>query len=144
MQATIVIPYPGTPLWKECKEKGWLLTEDYEAYDMRRPVMKIPFPEEKLLELEQDLYSAFMTPQYIMRKILSIRSLHDFMYLFYMGRKLIGHLLDFDPNQEKVTWTSVAFWKNAGGKLMKHFFSPKTSVDAEKDAIKLVDSAVNW
>lgn len=143
MQATIVIPYPATPLWKECKEKGWLLTEDYDDYDMRQPVMKIPFPRKKILELEQDLYSAFMTPQYITRKVLGIRSLHDFMYLFYMGKKLIGHLLDFDPNQTKVSYMSPKFWKNASVKLGSHFFTPKTSVDAEKSAIRLVDSAVN-
>lgn len=143
MQATIVIPYPGTPLYKECKEKGWLLTDDYDKFDMRQAVMKTPFPVKRIYELEQDLYSAFMTPQYITRKILSIRSPHDFMYLFYMGKKLIGHLLDFDPNQTKVSYTSMKFWKNAAGKLGKHFFTPKTSVDAEKEAIKLADSAVN-
>lgn len=143
MQATIVIPYPGTPLYKECKEKGWLLTDDYEAFDMRQPVMKTPFPAKYIYELEQDLYSAFMTPQYIVRKILSIRSVHDFTYLFYMAWKLIGHLLDFDPNQTKVSWTSPKFWKNAFTKLGKHFITPKTSVDAEKAAIKLADSAVN-
>lgn len=143
MQATIVIPYPGTPLYKECKEKGWLLTDDYDKFDMRQAVMKTPFPVKKIYELEQDLYSAFMTPQYITRKILGIRSVHDFKYLFYMGWKLIGHLLDFDPNQTKVSWTSPVFWKNAFNKLGKHFVTPKTSVDAEKAAIKLADSAVN-
>ncbi|OGK20123.1 hypothetical protein A3D80_04330 [Candidatus Roizmanbacteria bacterium RIFCSPHIGHO2_02_FULL_40_13b] len=143
MQATIVIPYPATPLWKECKEKGWLLTEDYDKYDMRQPVMKIPFSHKKILELEQDLYSSFMTPQYITRKIVGIRSAHDFMYLFYMGKKLIGHLLDFDPNQTKVNYFSPTFLKNASIKLGSHFFAPKTSVDAEKSAIRLVDSAVN-
>ncbi|MDO8497630.1 MAG: radical SAM protein [bacterium] len=143
MQATIVIPYPATPLWKECKEKGWLLSEDYDKYDMRQPVMKIPFSHEKLLELEQDLYSSFMSPQYIIRKVLGIRSPHDFFYLFYMGKKLIGHLLDFDPNQTKVSFFSIAFWKNASSKLSKHFFAPKTSVDYEKDAIRLADSAMN-
>ena len=143
MQATIVIPYPGTPLYKECKEKGWLLTDDYDKFDMRQSVMKTPFPKQKIYELEQDLYSSFMTPQYITRKLLSIRSLHDFKYLFYMAWKLIGHLLDFDSNQTKVSWSSPKFWKNAFKSLGKHFVAPKTSVDAEKSAIKLADSAVN-
>lgn len=143
MQATVVIPYPGTPLYKECKEKGWLLTEDYEDYDMRRPVMKIPFAQEKILELTQDLYSAFMHPRYILRKILSIRSWHDFMYLFYMAKKLFGHLLDFDPNQTKVSFTSWAFWKNAAKSLGSHFVRVKTAVDIEKDAVRLEDSVVN-
>lgn len=143
MQATIVIPYPGTPLYRQCKENGWLLTDDYDKFDMRQAVMKTPFPVKKIYELEQDLYSAFMTPQYIFRKITGIRSFHDFKYLFYMGWKLIGHLLDFDPNQTKVNWWSPKFWKNAFAKLGKHFITPKTSVDAEKAAIRLADSAVN-
>lgn len=140
MQATIVIPYPGTPLYYECKEKDWLLTDDYNRFDMREPVMKTPISKEELLALEQDLYSSFMTPQYITRKIFGIRSFHDFKYLFYMAWKLIGHLLDFDPNQTKVGFFSLAFWKNAGSKLGKHFLTPKTSVDAEKDAIRFVDA----
>jgi len=143
MQATIIIPYPGTPLYKECKEKGWLLTDDYNKFDMRQAVMKTPFPIKKIYELEQDLYSSFMTPQYITRKLLGIRSLHDFKYLFYMAWKLIGHLLDFDPNQTKVGWNSPKFWKNAFKSLGRHFVSPKTSVDAEKSAIRLADSAMN-
>ncbi|PIV08979.1 B12-binding domain-containing radical SAM protein [Candidatus Roizmanbacteria bacterium CG02_land_8_20_14_3_00_36_15] len=125
IQATLVIPYPGSKLWKECKEKGWLLTENYERYDMREPVMKIPFAKEKIYELEQELYSAFMTPQYIFRKIVSIRSFHDFKYLFYMAWKLLAHLLDFDPNQTRVNFLSFKFWKNASKKLLKHFFGYK-------------------
>jgi len=135
IQATIVIPYPGTPLYRECKEKGWLLTDDYERFDMREPVMKIPFPKEKLLELEQDLYSTFMTPQYIGRKLLRLRTVHDVKYLFYMAYKLLGHMLDFDPNQTQVRFTSLAFWKNTGSKLFGHFTKATTSVDAEKEKI---------
>lgn len=143
MQATIVIPYPGTPLFRECKEKGLLLTEDYEHYDMREPVMKTPFPKEKIYELEQELYSSFMTPHYIIRRLLAIRSFHDFTYLFYMARKLLAHLLDFDPNQTKVSLISLSFWKNAVKSLGGHFFKGKTKIDSEKDKISLNDSAVN-
>jgi radical SAM superfamily enzyme YgiQ (UPF0313 family) len=142
MQATIVIPYPGTPLYRQCKEKGLLLTDDYDRFDMREPVMKTPLTKKQLLALTQDLYSAFMTPQYMIRKIFSIRSLHDLLYLFYMAKKLIAHLLDFDPNQTKVNYFSWKFWQNAGSKLIKHFLTPKTAVDAEKDAIRFVDSVV--
>lgn len=135
IQATIIIPYPGTPLYRECKEKGWLLTDDYERFDMREPVMRIPFSHKKLLELEQDLYSTFMTPQYIGHKLLRIRTLHDIRYLFYMGYKFLGHMLDFDPNQTNVRFTSPAFWKNTTKVLFGHFISPKTSVDLEKETI---------
>ncbi len=113
MQATIVIPYPGTPLWKECKEKGWLLSEDYEEYDMRKAVMKAPLSNEQVLELTQELYSSFFTPKYILRRIVEIRDLNDIKFLVYSAWKLIGHLLDFDPNQTKVGMTSPKFWINA-------------------------------
>jgi len=135
IQATIIMPYPGTPLYRECKEKGWLLTDDYERFDMREPVMKIPFPKEKLLELEQDLYSTFMTPQYIGRKLLRLRSLHDVKYLFYMAYKFLGHMLDFDPNQTDVKFTSFKFWKNTGKQLFTHFTTSGTTVDEEKEKI---------
>ena len=143
MQATIIMPYPGTPLWKECLEKDWLLTSDYNDFDMRGPVMKIPFEEEKLMELTQDLYSAFFSPQYIMRKVVTIRNLDDIKFFYMAGKKLFGHLLDFDPNQTAVNWKSLEFWKNASNRLFSHFFRKDTNVDAEKDIVKLEDSAVN-
>lgn len=119
MQATIVIPYPGTPLWKECREKGWLLSENYEDYDMRGPVMKAPFSEKKLFELMQELYTSFMSPRYIFRKVRSIRSPADIKFFYVSGKKLLGHLLDFDPNQTKVSFRSGKFWKNAIKRLFK-------------------------
>lgn len=143
MQATIVIPYPGTPLYKECKEKDWLLTDDYEKFDMRQAVMKTPFPVEQIYALEQELYSAFISPQYIFQTLIRIRSLHDILYLFYMAKKLFGHLLDFDSAQTKVSFTSWEFWKRAFKTLGSQFVRPKTAVDAEKDAVRLQDSAVN-
>lgn len=143
MQATILIPYPGTPLYRECKENDWLLTEDYDDFDMRQPVMKTPFPPEKILELEQELYSAFSSPQFLIREILSIRSPHDVWYFFFKAKKLLAHLMDFDPNQTKVNWTSPTFWKNTFLVLWKHFFRTKTTVDKEKRQVSLEDSKFN-
>lgn len=103
MQATVTIPYPGTPLYKECVEKGWFNVDpkDYESFDMRKPVMKIPFSEERLHEMTQELYSSFITPQYFIRKILSIRKWDDVKFYMTAAKKLLGHLTDFDKNQTK-------------------------------------------
>jgi radical SAM superfamily enzyme YgiQ (UPF0313 family) len=120
MQATIVIPYPGTPLYKECIEKEWLQVSetDYQAFDMRGPVMKVPFSNEKLMDLTQELYSSFFSPSYILRKIISIRNMDDFKFIFFSAWKLLGHLLDFDKDQTKVSFFSFKFWKNAFNKLI--------------------------
>jgi len=99
LQGTVVIPYPGTPLWKECKEKDWLLSDDYDDYDMRRPVMKSPLTDAQVLELTQELYKAFLTPRYILRKFMEIRSIDDMKFLGMAGWRLIGHLVDFSPKQ---------------------------------------------
>lgn len=122
MQATIVVPYPGTPLYKECVENDLLKVNplDYEAFDMRGTVMKIPFAEERLLELTQELYSSFFTPNYMFRKILSVRNYDDIKFLFYSAWKLIGHLLDFDKEQTKVSWMSPKFWVDAVRSLFTH------------------------
>ncbi len=95
MQATVVIPYPGTPLYKECKEKGWLQTEEYEEYDMRRPVMKSPVGDEKLREAVQSVYKVAFSPEFILRRIAGIRSVDDVKFLFRAAGKVFGHLMDF-------------------------------------------------
>jgi len=99
LQATVIIPYPGTPLWKECKEKGWLLSEDYNDHDMRRPVMKSSLSAEQVLNLTRELYKSFLTPRYITRKLLSIRSIDDIKFYMMAGWRFLGHLADFSPKQ---------------------------------------------
>lgn len=99
LQATVVIPYPGTPLWKECKQNKWLLSEDYEDYDMRQPVMKTEITREEVLKLTQELYSAFLTPRYLLRKIMSIRKWDDIKFYIMAAWRYFGHLSDFSPKQ---------------------------------------------
>ncbi|OGC45107.1 hypothetical protein A2V49_02270 [candidate division WWE3 bacterium RBG_19FT_COMBO_34_6] len=127
MQATIVVPYPGTPLYKECIEKNWLSvkSDNYEKFDMRRPVMKIPFEEKKLYEMTQELYSSFFTPRYIFRKIISIRNYDDLKFLFYSAWKIFGHLLDFDKSQTKIKWWSPNFIIISSKSMLLHLFPKK-------------------
>ena len=104
MQATIVIPYPGTPLYKECIEKDWFQVnpKDYEMFDMRGPVMKIPFSNDRLLKLTRILYSSFLTPRYLVKRITAVRNWNDLKYLIISAFKLLGHLKDFsDPSSFK-------------------------------------------
>jgi radical SAM superfamily enzyme YgiQ (UPF0313 family) len=95
LQATIVIPYPGTPLFKECREKGWLKTEDWDRYDMREPVMKTAMPDEGIMAMTRGLYTSFLTPRFVFRKLLSIRSWSDIVFFWRAGLRVLGHLLDF-------------------------------------------------
>ncbi len=95
LQATIIIPYPGTPLFEEAKKEGWLKTEDWNEYDMRGPVMTTPVPEEQVKKLTRVLYTAFLTPRFIGRTVFSIRSADDFRFVMKAGKAVLGHLRDF-------------------------------------------------
>ena len=95
LQATVLIPYPGTPLYKECKEKGWLLTENYEDFDQRMPVMKTPMGNEKIKEAVQSVYKVAFNPEFLFRRVIGIRSLDDIKFFARAGKQVIGHLLDF-------------------------------------------------
>ncbi len=101
LQATVLIPYPGTPLYKECKENGWLLTERYEDFDQRMPVMKTPMGSEKINEAVQSVYKVAFNPEFLFRRIIGIRSLDDIKFFARAGKQVIGHLLDFSGKKEK-------------------------------------------
>ncbi len=95
LQATITIPYPGTPLFAQAQEEGWLRTTDWDLYDMRGPVMTSPIPDDELKGLTQGLYRAFLSPRFIARTIRDIRSLDDLRFVGRAGRAVAGHLRDF-------------------------------------------------
>ena len=95
LQATIVIPYPGTALFTECEKNGWLKTHDWDKFDMSQPVMKTPMKDGEIMELTQGLYKSFMTPKFLIRKILSVRGIDDLKFFWRAGKAVFGHLADF-------------------------------------------------
>lgn len=97
VQATVVIPYPGTPLFSECKENGWLKTTDWDRYDMKEPVMKTPMPDDQVMKFVQGIYSVAFNPEFVFRRITNIRDINDMKYYTRAGIKVLGHLFDFKP-----------------------------------------------
>ncbi|MBU1126909.1 B12-binding domain-containing radical SAM protein, partial [Patescibacteria group bacterium] len=95
LQATVVIAYPGTSLFKLCKKNNWLKSTDWNKYDMRQPIMKTPMKDKEVMELTQGIYKSFMTPKFILRKVLSIRDLDDLKFFARAGKAVFGHLTDF-------------------------------------------------
>jgi len=100
LQATIVTPYPGTPLFKEAEEKGWLKTLDWERYDMREPILKTEMSDEEIQGLVQGLYKSILSPQFIWRKLREGLTDWDVFraYVRY-GLKFISKLLDFRSSE---------------------------------------------
>lgn len=99
LQATIVIPYPGTKLFDQADKNDWLLTKDWDRYDMDLPVLKTDMTDQEIVKLTQSIYASFITPQFIYKKISSIRSINDLKFFIESVFKFLGRLIDFHPRQ---------------------------------------------
>lgn len=96
LQATVVIPYPGTPLFALCKKKGWLKTLDWDRYDMKEPIMKTPMGDKEVMALVRGIYSSFLTPQFIWRKLKEgITNGDRFKYYTWLAWKYFSKKKDF-------------------------------------------------
>jgi len=98
LQATVVTAYPGTPLYDQAVQNNWLRFQagDWDKFDMTEPVFKTPdmSPEEVVGKCES-IYKAFMTPRFILRQLLAVRSWADLAFIFKAGKAVIGHIMDF-------------------------------------------------
>jgi radical SAM superfamily enzyme YgiQ (UPF0313 family) len=97
LQATILIPYPGTKLWQEAKENNWFLFNPYkyERYDMREPVLKVKGNAKEIAEICGKIYTIFLTPKYLLARIKSIKNWEDLKFNLRGVKAVLGHLTDF-------------------------------------------------
>jgi len=96
VQATIVIPYPGSRLFDECRDSGLLKSLDWDDYDMKSPVMRTDIDDSKIMSLVKGVYSVAFDPEFIVNRIISIRDISDLSYFFRGIKKVSGHLFDFN------------------------------------------------
>ncbi|VVB82176.1 Ribosomal protein S12 methylthiotransferase RimO [uncultured archaeon] len=99
LQATVLVPYPGTPLWKEAKENDWFLFNplEYERYDMRESVLKTKDSNPKdIASICGQIYTIFLTPKYIWARIVGIRNFDDVKLNLRGIKAVVGHLKDFN------------------------------------------------
>jgi len=96
MQATIVIPYPGTPLFDECKKNHWLKTFDWERYDMCEPIMRAGVFDERLLASVRQLYSdSIWNKTFILNTLKQLTTIDGVRYISFQTLKYLGKLLEF-------------------------------------------------
>ena len=98
LQSTVIIPYPGTPLYKEGMEKNWFLfnPRDYERFDMREPVFKTPdMTPKQVMKMCNKVYHIFIDPRYVLRRLRKIKTFEDIKYTFRGVKAVAGHLMDF-------------------------------------------------
>lgn len=95
LQATTVIPYPGTKFFDYCERNKLLKTLNWDKYDMKQPVIKTKIFDKKLLALTRGIYASAITPAFIIRKVGSVRSFEDILILWKMAVKFVSKFWDF-------------------------------------------------
>jgi len=96
LQATVVIPYPGTPLFDYCQKNKLLKTLDWNCYDMREPIMKSPVSDEKLMAAVRGIYSSSIwTPRFILNTLAQLKSIDGWKYVSFQALKYLGKLWEF-------------------------------------------------
>ena len=95
MQATIVIPYPGTPLFNECIRMNLLKTLDWDKFDMKESVIKTDIEEDFYKLAVKNMYGQAFNFEFILRRILEVKNLEDIIFLLKATKYIFGHLKDF-------------------------------------------------
>jgi len=97
LQATTVVPYPGTPLYEDAvRENGFLFDpREYERFDMSEPVLKSRMAPEDVRGICGRIYTIFLSPRYMMHRLKSIRGWDDVWFLLRGAGAVFGHLRDF-------------------------------------------------
>lgn len=98
LQATVLIPYPGTKLYEFALKENLFLFDpkEYERFDMREPVLKtVDMSADEVMKMCNRIYQSFLTPAFIIRNILKIRKFDDVKYILKGAKAVVGHLKDF-------------------------------------------------
>ena len=95
IQATIIMPYPGTPLFSQAQKNNWLTTTNWNKYDMSQSILKSPLNSTTQKELVKSIYKGIITPRFILNKITSIKSIDDIKFLSKYTFKYFKKLKDF-------------------------------------------------
>ncbi len=96
LQATIVIPYPGTALYREAEEKAWLKTKNWDQYDMKEPILITEMSDQEISELVKGLYKSIFSFSFMFRKLKQGLSSPDvFSYYCRLFLKFLSKLKDF-------------------------------------------------
>ena len=94
LQASIVMPYPGTPLYKDAQKNNWL-TEyafDYENFDMEHNILKSDIETTYWC---RKIWYIHTHPLFLIKSLFSIKSLRDIDIALRGINSLFGHLKDY-------------------------------------------------
>lgn len=98
LQASVVVPYPGSPLWQNCVNKNWFLVDpyDYDKLDMSEPILKTQIDQEAWVKR---LWKLHLSPWFVLRSFFTMRTKAQFNLGWRGVLSLLGHIRDYRPGQ---------------------------------------------
>ncbi|MDZ4199292.1 MAG: radical SAM protein [Kiritimatiellia bacterium] len=94
LQASVVIPYPGTPLYQKAVREGWFIVDptDYDRFDQSEPVLRTEIDTTAWC---RRMWAIMKHPLFLLRSALTLRSRNDLRLAWNGLRSLRGHLHDY-------------------------------------------------
>jgi len=136
-QSTIIMPYPGTPLYEEAEREGWLRFEktDYEKLAMDQPALKtIDMQPEEVQGLCKLNYKIYLNLKYVWQHAKSrIRSWEDIKYTFEGVTAVFGHMKDFSRKPEVQVNKNELLTKEQIARMMANLHNPRQDLVAVKE-----------
>jgi len=101
VQFAVAIPQPGSPLYEECTQNGWLIYNDWEDFASGNAMIETPHLSRA--ETEQARIRAYreyyFRPQFILREAVRIRHPRDVKRLLRGARSVLARLNFFESSR---------------------------------------------
>ena len=94
LQVSLVVPYPGTPLYRQALENGWFAVDcrDYRNYDMSVPVLKTSVDTGRW---GRKIWSLYRSPRFLSGSFRSMRSFDDLLLVLRGVSSLYRHISEW-------------------------------------------------
>jgi len=97
LQASIIMPYPGTPLYNEALKNKWFLDsfdpKDYKSFDMAHQILKTSGNPEAWCK---KMWKIHLHPLFLLKSFFTLRSWNDIKLAIRGLISLFGHLKDYE------------------------------------------------
>ena len=96
-----------TQYHQECIDGGYLLTDDYNDFDMSKLIVKTPIPHDRYYAAVREMYSIAFSPKFVIRQIMFLFNMRkkDWQFIFIYGlravRRVRQHIFNLTRNEKK-------------------------------------------
>ena len=102
-QFAVAIPHPGTALYKECKDNGWLTSENWEDYTSESSLIETPWLTASEVEAARvrAYREYYYRPRFIVGEAMKVRRLADIKRLARGANSVRARISFFDQSTEE-------------------------------------------